>query len=71
MVNEMNWFENEKNKFYKKEKKSLFSSKPKRMKSKKSDEFSPERVMKLTGGLVLTAGGILAGTKLIQAIGDA
>ena len=65
------WFKNEKRSFYNKEKKSLFSGKPKKEKSKKSDDFSPERLMKITGGLVITAGGILAGTKLIQAIGDA
>jgi len=36
----------------------------------KGQEFSPERALKLTGGMVVTAGGVLAGTKLIQAIGD-
>lgn len=36
----------------------------------KGKEFSPERALKLTGGMVLTAGAVLAGTKLIGAIGD-
>lgn len=57
-----NWFENNK--------KSLFKDNKKK-KSKLTDDFTPERAMKLTGATVITAGGIIAGTKLIEGIGDA
>jgi hypothetical protein len=52
------WFKQEKKEFFKKPKKS-------------KDDFTPERSLKLAGSMVLTAGAILAGTKMIKAIGDA
>ena len=36
----------------------------------KGKDFTPERNLRLAGGMVITAGGILAGTKLIKEIGD-
>jgi hypothetical protein len=55
------------NDWFKQEKKSFFKGKQKKTK----DDFTPERSLKLAGSMVLTAGAILAGTKMIKAIGSA
>lgn len=58
--------------WYDKEKKKFFKDTPKKKSplksSKKSKEFTPERAMKLTGATLLTAGAVLAGTKLLEEI---
>lgn len=60
-----NWFEGEKIKFFKDEKKKFLKGKPKK------DNFKPNKALKTAGGLVIATGGILAGIKMIEAMGNA
>ena len=78
------WFKKEKVNFFKKERKDLLKGKPKKdgsgggMRLNKGrggcppskQETTGKGMSNLAGGMILTAGGIIAGTKLIGAIGD-
>lgn len=49
-----------------------FDDKKKKKKQKKSKEyeFKPRESLKAAGAMVVTAGGLLVGTKLLKEIGD-
>lgn len=60
------WFNNEKEGFFKSEKSSLFKDKPKlKPKKKCKDDFTPERAVKLAGGLALVGVGTAVAVNLI------
>ena len=58
------WFKKQKVEFFKKERKDLL--KPKKSK----EDFKPEKALKLAGGMILTGGAIVVGTKLLKEIAD-
>lgn len=57
---------------FKTEKCIWFEDKKKKKKEKKSKEyeFKPKESLKAAGAMVVTAGGLLVGTKLLKEIGD-
>ena len=63
-MKKQDWFKDEKSKFFKEEKKSLLSDKKIKIK-KLRDDFTPERALKLAGGLAILGVGVHLASEII------
>lgn len=64
------WFKHEKDNFFKKEKTSMFKDKsvPKLKKIKSKEDFSPEKALKVVGGLAVLGAGVAVVTDILEDI---